>query len=323
MGQESDASELMGYSTAAAADRVVADGNRDPRAVRKALSEISEEGAVTQEAIDDALADLSKVVATPETRVEVARAALADAREAAAALRDTETVRSRLDGFETEISVLEERVDALGSRLTSLVERAQDPEDLYAIGSAIREMRSGAVGAQRDADALAAEIEAFERQLRDPDRWADELHDDIDAIEESIREPLAVATELSGGGGGESEGDPEMVWADATLRNRMQKLYIEDVRAEVDAVRKVALDRGIDDPYDDFGARLDELESLRAEVGRRLDEVSESAWSREHGGTIASFARTLEGFETPVDWSEVQACLESHRERLADPAGSE
>ena len=323
MGQESDASELVGYSTAAAADRVVADGNRDPEAVRKALSEISEEGTVTQEAIDDALADLSKVVATPETRVEVARTALADAREAAAALRDTETVRSRLDGFEAEISALEERVDALGSRLTSLVERAQDPDDRYAIGSAIREIRSGAVDAQRDADALAAEIETFERQLRDPDRWADELRDDSDAIEEAIREPLAVATELSDGGGGGSESEPALVWADATLRNRMQKLYIEDVRAETDAVGEVALDRGIDDPCDGFGARLDELEALRAEVGRRLDDISESAWNRAHSGTIASFARTLEGFETPVDWSEVRACLESHRERLADPEGSE
>jgi chromosome segregation ATPase len=323
MGQDNGARELVGRSIEAATERVLASADRDPETVRETLAEISEGGTVTRAAIDEALADLSKVVATPETRVEVAQTALADAREAAEPVRDTDVVRSRLNGFETELSTLDERVDALGSRLSSLVERAQDPEDTHAIALAIREIRAEATDAQRDADALAVDIEAFERELRDPDRWADELREDIDAIAESVAEPLEVANDVSDADDDGLEGtDPALRWADAALQNRMQKLFIEDVRAEIDAARQAARHAGIDDPCAGLGSRLDELETRRADVGRRLKEVADPAWSRNHRETIESFARTLQSFDPPVNWTELQDELESHRERLGDAQAS-
>ena len=65
MGQENDTVERMDRSIEAATERVVASVDDDPETVREALSEISEEGAITQTSIDQALAHLSKVVATP------------------------------------------------------------------------------------------------------------------------------------------------------------------------------------------------------------------------------------------------------------------
>ena len=155
--------ELMGRPVEAVVERVVANRDSDPETVRKILTEISEEETVTREAIDEQLADLSKVVATPETRVEVTRRALTDAREAAAIIANTNTVRSRLETFEAELTALDERVEELGSRLSSLVTRAQAPDDLYEIAREIQELRAEAIDAQRDADSLATEIEEFEQ----------------------------------------------------------------------------------------------------------------------------------------------------------------
>jgi chromosome segregation ATPase len=317
MDREDDALDLTGRSIEAVAERISASGNHDPETVRETLAEISEEGTVTREAIDEALADLSKVVATPETRVEITRRTLTDASEAAEPVRDTEIVRSRLNNFETEISTLEERVTTLGSRLSALVERAQDPDDLHAIGSEIREIRSEATDVQGDADALTVEIESFEQYLRNPDRWADELGEDVDALEEAIEEPLEVAANVSDiERDGHERTDLALAWANATLQNRLQKLLIEDVKAELDALSEVAIDQGIDDPCNGIGQRLEEVETFRSDVSHRLDEVAKHSWERTHGEVINSFAQTLVEFEHPINWVELQDELEYHRERL-------
>ena len=318
MEKENEQTELMDIE--AAVERAVASGDHDPEAVRETLTEISEEGTVTREAIDEALADLSKVVATPETRVEVTRRALTDAREVAELIADTEIVHSRLEGFEADLATLEERVEDLGSRLSSLVTRAQAPDDLYAIARVIRELRAGATGMQRDADSLAVEIETFERKIRNPDEWADELSEDIDAIEGAIQNLLEFADDLSEAENGSFEAaDSSFQWADAVLRHRMQELFIRDVRTEVDALKQSLEHKATDVPIDEIESRLDELETLRADAGRRLDEIAETSWRRTHRETIESLTRKLETFETPVDLAELENELERHRGRLSDP----
>ena len=310
MGQENDTVERMDRSMEAATERVVASVDDDSETGREALSEISEEGAITRTSIDQALAHLSKVVATPETRVEIAQRALRDAREAAAPIEGADTVRSRLNEFESRLTTLNERVDALGSQLSSLVDRAQAPDDLYAIGRAIREIRSQALDIQRGADGLVGEIEAFERKLRNPDRWAEELGEDIDAIETSISELREVAIDLSDARDDGGEGtDLASRWVDAALQNRMQKLFIEDVRVELGALRQMTLDQEIDSFGDRISRRLEELESVRTDVSRRLGEVSEPSWRQNHDETIESFTQTLEDFDPPVDWTKLQERL--------------
>jgi chromosome segregation ATPase len=311
--------ELMGRPVEAVVERVVANRDSDPETVRKILTEISEEETVTREAIDEQLADLSKVVATPETRVEVTRRALTDAREAAAIIANTNTVRSRLETFEAELTALDERVEELGSRLSSLVTRAQAPDDLYEIAREIQELRAEAIDAQRDADSLATEIEEFEQKIRNPERWADELHEDIDAIEDSIQNLLEFPDSLVDTTDEHFEKtDSSFRWADAVLRHRMQKLFIGDVRTELDALEQMLDQKATADPVDEIESRLDELEALRGNAGHRLDEIAASSWSQDHSETIESFVRELEAFDSPVDWAELENELQRHRGQLAD-----
>lgn len=319
MQEDDDALELVGLSVATATERVVERENCDRETIREILATVSEDGTITQEAVDDALADLSKVVATPETRIEVARRALPDARDAAAPIAHADAVRSRLNDFETQLSLLDERVDALGSRLSSLVERAQNPDDLYALARAIREVRSGATDVQRDADSLAVEIEGFERNLRNPSEWAKKLSEDVDAAEHSITELLEVANNLSEiDAEGDSEVEPPRAWADATLQQRMQPLVLADIRTELDALKQIQAVEGMDDVCKDIESRLTELEALCDEVGHILDDASEPAWEQDYGETIESFTRTVEECEVPINWAQVQEKLQRHRNRITN-----
>jgi len=315
-----EAAGLLGLPVEEATERVVAGTDRDPETVRETLAGISEEGTLTRRALEDALAELSKVVATPETRVEVARNALADAREAAAPVADTEVVRSRLAAFEADLSALEERVDALGPQLSERIERADEPGDLYATARSIRRLRAEATGAQNAVDALAADVRSFERRLTDPEQWADKLHGDVDALEESLEELLAAADRLlDAGADGSEDVQPALAWADATLQHGVRELLVADVRAELDVLEKLVEERGSDDPSDGVRARLRELEALRVEVSRRLDDAFETSWNRRYGETVASFDRTLAEFDPPVNWATLEEELERHRERLDGP----
>lgn len=316
---EDDAPGLVGLPVETATQRVVETEGHDSRRVREQLTEISEDGTITRAAVEDALADLSKVVATPETRIEIARRALSDAREAATPVSDTDHIASRLREFEATLSALEERVDALGTRLSSLVEQSRDPDDLYAVAESIKELRAGALDAQRGADSLAVEIEEFERTLRRPDEWADELHEDIDAAEQSMEELLDAADSLSDAANDSADGgNPARRWADLSVQQRTQRLVVDDIGAERDALEQMAAHAGIDDVGDGIETRLDELDALCAEVGHRLDEVSEPSWRHAHDETIRSFARTVAEFEPPIDWERLQAEVETYHQRIAD-----
>jgi predicted nucleic acid-binding Zn-ribbon protein len=318
MSQEDDTRGLIGLPIEVATERVAARKDRDPQTVREVLDEISEDGTVTRAALADALADLSEVIAAPESRIETARGALSDAREAAEPVTDTETVRSRMETFEAELSALDDRVETFESNRSSLVKRARDPEDLYVIAGAIGELRSRTATATEDADLLLAEIETFERKLCNPGEWVDELNTDIDAAEEAIEELLEVTSGLSDPAGDGDEIDPALRWADTTLQHHMQKLLLADIRTERDALRQLIAREGLADVTDEIDARLEDLETLRAGVGRRLDEVSRPSWREAHGETIESFARVLAEFDPPVNWATLQDELQTHREQLVD-----
>lgn len=321
MGQNDDASEgagLFGLSVERATEQVAPEVADDPETVRKTLLGISDEGRVTPAAVDNALAEVSKVVATPETRIDVANRALADAREAAAPVSDTDVVHSRLAAFEAELSALEERVEALGTQLSGVVERAGDPGELYSVARSIRHLRAEATDAQHAVDALAEDLKAFGHRLDNPGMWAGELHEDIDSIEESF-EKLRAAVDRLRESDGTGDGDPALAWADASLQYRVRELLVKDVKAEVDVLEKLADREGMDGPDGELRSRLSRLEALQADVEDGLNEVFDPAWDRTHGETVASFDRTLEEFEPPLPWGELQDELERHRDQLQDP----
>jgi len=311
---------LVGLSVGRAAEEVAPTVEEDPEMVREILRGISDGDTVTRAALDDALADVSKVVATPETRVEVAGDALAEARETGAPVADTDVVHSRLAAFEADLSALEERVEALGPRLSGVIDRAGDSGDLYTVAKSIRQLRTEATDAQNAVDKLATEIREFTRRLRDPGVWADTLQEDIDTIEESFDELLAAVDRLLEAEADRTENvNPALAWADATLQYRVRELSVNDIQTELEALEKLVAENGGDIPDDEIRNRLRQLEALQTAVADGLDEAFDPSWDSHYSETVASFDRTLAEFEPPVPWAEVQHELERHRKRLKNP----
>jgi hypothetical protein len=76
----------------------------DHDAAREILDPITDDGIVTQRAVETALSDTSKLLATAETRVELARNAYEDAVEAADPVADLPVVRTRIEAFADRLS---------------------------------------------------------------------------------------------------------------------------------------------------------------------------------------------------------------------------
>jgi hypothetical protein len=101
----------------------------------------------------------------------------------------------------------------------------------------------------------------------------------------------------------------------------VQELLVKDVRVEVEVLEKLAERTGDGNPGDEIRTRLRELETLQTTVDNSLSEAFEPTWDRHYGETVASFNRSLEEFEPPVPWGELQDELERYRERLENPDG--
>lgn len=266
MSQDDDeVDRIEGLPVAEAVDVVAEDQERDPEAVRAALEAVAEDGVVSREAADDALAHVSKVVSTPETRTELASIALSEARETAEPVADLDVVQSRLDAFESRLSAVEARTSALGADLRRLVKLASDPDPgaLHELGAGIRQLTEDANRAQRAADELSVDIEEFERWVENPDVRVRELEADVDSLESAL-DDLAEAVEGTLGDGdapdtagrsaaadpdpsdGDESPDPSdgpdagAVWLDATFRHRVTGLLLPDVRAELADLRRMA-----------------------------------------------------------------------------------
>lgn len=327
MSQEGDADgpELLGLPLSDAVDAVVDAGDgRDPETVRETLATVAEDGVVTEDGVEAALGRASKVVATPETRVELAADALDSARAAADHVSDLGAVRSRLDGFEARLDAAEDRVAALGDDLQALVERAGEPGGTYAVAAGIRRLTEAANAVQRAADDLSGDLEAFERWVGDQDRRVRQFRGDLDALAD-YREELADAAErleaVDGDGGDGSDFDPAVAWVDATLRHRVLGLLLADLRAEFDDLRTWADREGLDDDWAaDVGDRLDRLDDRGAATGDRLAELARPAWRDRFGDRIAAFEDALDDFAPPVAWRDVQATLDEHRPGDGDAA---
>jgi hypothetical protein len=341
MSQEDDAApdDVAGLPVEDAVDAVVArdDGNdRDRGEVRAALETVAEDGVVAWDGVDEALAHVSKVVATPETRVELAARGLSDAREAASPVADLDAVDSRLTAFEARLAAVESRTADLGADLQTLVARPgeADPDaDLYATARGIRRLTANANEAQRAADELGVDVEEFEEWLADPDVRYEEFEGDVDAVERSVDELTAAVDRLEadlaegadgdGTGDGEGAGDEEgntpadaaATWFDLTLRSRVIGLLLADVRAELADLRTWAdrenLDHG--ERLDAFDARLADLDDRVAAAGDRLADLARPDWRARFDDRLDAFGSALDGVEPPVDWGEVQATLEEHR----------
>jgi DNA repair ATPase RecN len=311
MGQEESESPAgrAGTPVDEAVTAIVED-EHDPEAVRRTLQTVAEDGVVSGAAVESRLAHVSKLVATPETRVELAAMELSDAREAAEPVADIDAVRSRLDSFETRLAGVEERVEELGAELQAVTARPESLDGIHRAASRLRRLDARAKNAQGAADELTVDIEEFEAWLDDPDARFDDLAEDADAVAETLADLERTAGELADAGGD----DPAATWLEATLRHRVADLLLADARAELADLRAWNDREGIyhGGRADAIADRLDDLDDRCGTVGDRLDGLARPEWTRRHGDRLAAFESAVDGMEPPVAWGIVQAELDEH-----------
>ena len=286
--------------------------DHDPETVREVLDPITDEGTVIRQATRTAVSDTSKVVATAETRVELARIASEDAIAVAATVDDLDIVAARLNAYAERLEVVEAQVADITDDLQPPVEQLADPTAVYELAVGLRDVATSAQSIVRTADELATDLEEFESWLTEPDKRYDEFGEDIDLIDESVTELTAAAAALP------TESDaPAADWAAAKMWTRVLELLIGDLRAELADLQAWA-DRE-DAP---FRAVLDErvtnLERRTGELADTLAELAEPAWCARFEEHLAALERDLKGVEPPVDWEHVQGALEEQRKRAFD-----
>ena len=326
MSPEDQASEdesVDGLPLPEAVDAVVRrDATPDRKTVRRTLERVAEDGVVSQAGVDAALGQLSKVVSTPETRLEFAEMELEDAEDAAEPVADLDVVRSRLDTFEARLAAVEDRVDALGTGLQRLVERANDPDDLFTLAVGIRRLTDDANEVHRAADDLKLDLESFQRWLDDPSDRYDELAEDVDALERALADLDGVTDEIASAVERDGDADgiaPDVTWVDATMRGRTLDLFLADLRAELADLRR--WDGRIEathDRADEVAARLDALDEQLTDVADRLDDRARPAWRDRYGDRLTALESALAEFEPPVVWGDVQAELETHLAEVSE-----
>jgi len=315
---------LDGLSLDAAVDAVVTRTGDDPDTVRAALKRVTEEGTVRREAVQDALAHVSKVVSTPETRVENAGMLIDDAREAAEAVDHLDSVAERLDDFEDRHAAVASRVDGLGDQLQSVVALADESDAIYETAVEIRRLNAAANSAQHTADKLGVDAEEFEAWVRNPDRRLDAFDDDADAVADFV-DGVAGTLDALAAGDVDADVDPAAVRFDAALRHRVSRLLLDDLRAEVDDLRAWP----DPDPDDAHGAvdpeglaalddRLTSLEDRWRSINDRFDEGPAVGWRDRYGDRLADFEAALDDHAPPVDWRAVESLLGEYRPETDD-----
>jgi len=307
---EPDDPEVFGRPTEAAAAALAGPDGPDADEIAAALELVAEDGVVSRERVDEALAGLAKVVSTPETRVEVAERAVAEAHEAAGDA-DVDAVSHRLAGLDARLDAVADAVDSLGDRLSGLLDDAGDPAAVYEVAVGIRDLTDAANAAQRRADELRDDAEATARWLRDPAVRRDEFDADLDAVADSVETLAATADWLAGDTDDPPEGadpdDPAACWADATVDARVAELLVADLRAELADLRTLAADGSALDTRE---RRLDDLAARRDALAARLDDLARPAWREAHGDRVAAATERVAPFDPPVDWGEVRAALD-------------
>ena len=318
---------LDGLSLDAAVDRVVARTGDDPDTVRAALKRVTQAGVVRREAVDDALAHVSTVESTPETRVENAGMLIDDAREAAAGVVHLDGVAARLDEFETRHAAVASRVDVLGDRLQSVVDLANDPDATYETAVEIRRLNAAANSAQHTADELGVDAEEFEAWVRNPDRRLAALDDDADAVTGFV-DGVAETLDALAAAEVDADAEPAAVRFDAALRHRVSRLLLDDLRAEVDDLGGWP-DPGPDDAHGAvdterlaaLGDRLRTLDDRRRSISERLDDTG-AGWRDRYGDRLADFDAALDDHAPPVDWGAVESLLAEYRPATDDAAAA-
>ena len=282
----------------------------DPSVVRDALEPVTEGEVVTRDAVDTAVSDTSKRLATAETRIELAGDAYEDAAAVAEPIADIPAVGTRLDAFRERLEDVESRIPELRPDLSTPEDIHRRPTAVYEFVVLIRETVTAAGDAVEAAEDLSTDIGRFQSWLEQPDRRYDAFAEDLTLVEGSVDDVEATVDAFPGGD------DPAARWAAATMRVRVLLLLVADLRAEHRDLRTLA--ERSDDPFrSGLGERLDGVEERVAEVESAIDDAADPAGEERFAEDLAALDEELATFEPPVDWGAVERALEAHRPDLS------
>ena len=256
--------------------------DEEPESIRTWLDPFTEDGTVTPAAIESSVTDVAQVLATAETRVDLATRTHEAATAAADDAPDLDVVAVRRRAFGDRLADLRADVTALGDRLGEAGSGLDSPVSMYRAAVDLHEITTDAQDVVRVAHDLETELEAFEAWVNSANRRHHGLVDEIDAAEESVAAVAETVASLR-----ESDDpDPERRF-EATLQTRVLELVVADLRAEAADLRAWADRDGVSFPGD-VDARLDDLEARVAELESATQAI------RGYAGAIRAVNREVE-----------------------------
>ena len=278
----------------------------DPSVVRDALEPVTEGEVVTREAIETTVSDTSKLLATAETRIELAGDAYEAAAEVADPVADVPSVRRRLETFRERLSTVESFTPELRPGLSVPDDIRRRPEAVYDLAVEIRDVVATAQEAIETADDLSFDAEQFESWVDNPDRRYDVFEEDVEMVVESVADLDAAADAVT------DADDPAVQWADATMRAQVLSLLVADLRAERRDLHVVAERTG--DPIrnglgDALEPAADRLEGVKSALATRATP----AWRDRFGADVEALEGALAPLDPPVEWGTVDRILREHR----------
>ena len=283
--------------------------DEDTDSVRRSLDPFTDDGTVTAAAITSTVTDVSQILATAETRVDLATRAHEDAAAAAADAPDLDVVGVRRRAFGARLDDLREEVESLGDELAAARTDRDSATALYRAAVDLHEVTTGAQRVVRIAHDLETELEAFEAWLRSPNRRHDALVDEVEVAEESARSLAETVAALRAA----EEPDRERRF-DAAVQTRVLDLVAADLRAEADDLRAWADRDGVSFP-DDVDARIDDLEAEVTDHAEALGDGPDG--DDEFGERLDALDAELEAVEPPVAWARVDDTVAEARSALS------
>jgi chromosome segregation ATPase len=281
----------------------------DPESVRTWLDPFTDDGTVTPEAIEATVTDVSQILATAETRVDLATRTVEEANEAVADVPDLKIVRVRQSAFEERLADLRSDVEGLGEELSAAASDLDSPVDIYEAAVDLHEVTTDAQRVVRVAHDLETEVEAFEAWLSSANRRRDALVDDVEAAEESA-ESLGETVESL-----ENADDPDPGrWFDAAVQARVLDVVVADLRTEAAGLREWA-EREDESFPDDVETRI---ESVREAAAANAEGLADRLdWDDRFDERLKDLDAALSALEPPVAWGRVDEVIQEAREGIA------
>ncbi|WP_096390387.1 halo transducer protein [Halopenitus persicus] len=295
----------------------VADGtDREPAAIRRDLDPFSDDGVLTRDAVATTVSDVSQILATAETRVDLAARAVDDVRATADPLADIDVVHHRLRALEHRLAALQRRTVELGETVHASRNRLDTPTAIHRSAVELRETAADAQRVVRVADDLASDVDAFESWLESPAERTAALAADVDALEEALGELSTTVERLAGSSGSNGEqapaqawvDAPAQAWVDAVVHTRVLELLVTDLRTESADLRRWA-DRADASVPAPLPSRIDAADRRRSTLSATLSDLAAPDWRDRFADRLEATDRALARFDPPVAWDRVREAM--------------